>query len=488
MAFQALYEYQAEDVVKSLSQKAILNGSDMGTGKTHTAIATAIEWREQVRKEKGLLLPILVVCPINTFESWAQKLDEQAPQLKYTIIDRQHRSWFLTDIYNLKYDVYIMHWAAVRLIQKQIKKDSIIFSVIIGDEIHNIANRDSAVTENFKLIPCFRKYAASGTASGSVPWNLWSILNWLKPESFSDYWAFVGRYGINENEAEGSGSYKKFVKPKNTAILHHIMEPWYIKHLKKTQCCEHHPDGVMPYLPDKNYEKLYVDLNADQRRIYDEMFDKMVAWVGEQQDTPMIAQIAATKIMRLMQITTATPVVTVETITKIDKETGERYEEDKEVVNLILPSSKMDAAYEVISGTDESIVVFTSFKKAAYLFHQYLVDRGISSKVLSGDTPKDDREVLQKQFRDRQFQVIIAVIQAAAEGIDGLQDVCSTAIFLNRSFSAYKNIQAEDRLHRGGQHNNVTIVDIIARDTIDGERLEKLDGSWAAIKAILGIG
>ena len=446
-----------------------------------------LKWREQVRKETGLLLPILVVAPINTFESWAEKLDQQAPQVKYTIIDRLHRKWFLTDLYNLKYDVYIMHWAAVRLVLKEMLADDIIFSVIVGDEIHNIANRDSSVSQAFKRLRCFRKYAASGTASGSVPWNLWSVLNWLYPSAFSDYWKFCGKYALSEKAVNDSGSYRKFVDVQNEHVLHHIMEPFYIKHLKKSQCCDHHPNGVMPYLPDKNYEKLYVDLNTEQRRIYDEMFNKMVAWIGEQQETPMIAQIAATKLMRLMQIAVATPTISLEKVVKLD-ENRERYEEIKEVVNLTLPSSKMDAAYEVISGSDDSVVVFTSFKKAAYLFEGYLVSRGVSCKVLSDDTPKAERTLIQKQFRDRQFKVFIAVIAAAAEGMDGLQDVCSTAIFLNRSVSAYKNIQAEDRLHRGGQHSNVTIIDIIARDTIDGERLEKLDGSWAAIKRILGIG
>lgn len=486
MAFEALYEYQVADVKKSLKQKAILNGSDMGTGKTHTAIETAIKWREQVVQDEGLLLPILVVAPINTFESWAEKLSEQAPQLTYTIIDRKHRDWFLADLYNLKYDVYIMHWAAVRLVQAQMELDGIVFSVVIGDEIHNIANRNSLVARHFKKIRCYYKYAASGTASGSVPWNLWSTLNWLYPTAFSSYWKFMGKYAVSEQEAYANGGYKKYVGVKNTAILHHIMEPWYIKHLKKTQCCENHPNGVMPWLPDKNYEKLYVDLNPEQRRIYNEMFAKMVAWVGAQQDTPLVAKIAASKLARLMQITLATPVVTFRKVEHLTDE-GNYEIQEEELVNLVLPSTKMDAAFEIIESTDESIIVFTASKKGAYLFHQYLDDRQVTSEVLSGDTPKDERATMQKRFRNGEFQVFVAVIQAAAEGMDGLQDVCNTAIFLNRSLSAYKNIQAEDRLHRGGQHNNVTIVDIIARDTIDGERLDKLDGSWKSIKEMLGI-
>ena len=90
------------------------------------------------------------------------------------------------------------------------------------------------------------------------------------------------------------------------------------------------------------------------------------------------------------------------------------------------------------------------------------------------------------RFVAGEFQVFVAVIQAAAEGIDGLQHATDTAIFLDRSWSTIKNQQAEDRLHRGGQKDTVQIIDVMARSTLDFGRKTKLEAKWGWIKAILG--
>ena len=90
------------------------------------------------------------------------------------------------------------------------------------------------------------------------------------------------------------------------------------------------------------------------------------------------------------------------------------------------------------------------------------------------------------RFGNNEFQVFIAVIQAAAEGIDGLQHATDTAIFLDRSWSTIKNMQAEDRLHRGGQKDTVTIIDVMARNTLDFGRKQRLETKWSWIRSILG--
>lgn len=487
MPFEKLYEYQDEDVQKASEVHSFLNGSDMGTGKTHTAIETACVWRQHVIDDHAVKLPILVVCPINVFESWDEKFKEQKPELSTMVINIKKRQPFIDSIAKCEHDVYIMHWDGVRLVIDEFLSRGIMFSVVIGDEIHNIANRNTAKAKAFKKIRTYRRYAASGTASGNKPWNLWSVLNWLYPTKYSSYWAFVGKFALDEYDYVGSGSYRKFIGVKNVEMLHDQMDPFYVKHLKNSQCCEHHPKGVMPYLPPKVYERLYVNLTPTQSRIYNQMSEKLVAWVGDNQDKPMVASTALVKLLRLAQITAATPVVTMEEVRREDPTTNEEYDEIIEHVELALPSPKMDAAFEIIQESDSSIVVFTSFKKVAYLFERYLRDRGVSCEVLSGDTKQHERTLYKERFRAGEFKVFIAVIQAAAEGMDGLQDVASTAIFFDRSTSSIKNIQAEDRLHRGGQEHNVTIVDIIARHTYDSERLDKLDGNWNMIKRMLGI-
>ncbi len=179
--------------------------------------------------------------------------------------------------------------------------------------------------------------------------------------------------------------------------------------------------------------------------------------------------------------------VSEETRARFDRNTEERYEEVFTSVDLIAPSSKIDAVKELIQDHgDKKFVVFSSSKKACYLAQQEFEKVGITSEVLSGDTTDIKRRRMVQSFVDGDFQVFIAVIQAAAEGIDGLQYATDTAIFLDRAWSTIKNQQAEDRLHRDGQKDTVQIIDVMARDTLDFGRRQKLDTKWSWIRTILG--
>jgi SNF2 family DNA or RNA helicase len=48
------------------------------------------------------------------------------------------------------------------------------------------------------------------------------------------------------------------------------------------------------------------------------------------------------------------------------------------------------------------------------------------------------------------------------------------------------NEQAEERLHRGGQTRIVNVYDIIARDTVDWGRLQRIELKKQWIKRMLG--
>jgi SNF2 family DNA or RNA helicase len=240
----------------------------------------------------------------------------------------------------------------------------------------------------------------------------------------------------------------------------------------------------MEYLPEKTYDRIWVDLNPTQRKFYEQMRKEMVAWVGEHEETPLVASIVVAQLARLSQFTLATPIITgYKDVWNKSKEIWEK----KPIVDLIMPSSKIEAVKEFISDNpDKQLVVFSASKKACYLAQTEFARAGISGEVLSGDTKDFARREMVSRFVRGEFRVFIAVIQAAAEGIDGLQHATDTAVFLDRSWSTIKNKQAEDRLHRDGQKNTVLIIDVMARGTLDLGRHQKLQTKWAWIKTMLG--
>lgn len=483
----SLYPFQREDIEKIARQKAGLIGSEMGTGKTHEAIALDEAWHHLQCQlpERDRVPPTLVIAPLNTFDSWQEKYAIQSPESDVYTIDRKNRDGFTSAIQDGKADVYLMHWDALRLLPDLTKVQ---FNTVVADEVHRIANRKAQVTRALKKLRTNHKLGLSGTATGDKPENLWSILNWLYPTYYKSYWHFVKYYVVYEMQPAG---YNRVVGVKNTHVLKREMSPWYVRHLKRDTCCEHHPDGVMQWLPEKTYETVWVDLSPTQRRVYNQMRDNMVAWVGEHEETPLTATAVVAQLTRLSQIAIATPHLEDRWVKEYRKDprTGERetVEVLKTFVNLELPSSKIDRVLEILEDQpDKQFVIFTSSKKAAYLCQEGLTKKKIVSEVLSGDTPQVQREGMKERFRSKKTRVWVGVIQAGGEGIDYLQECTDTVIFLDRTWSAWRNKQAEDRLHRGGQKDTVEVIDIMARDTIDMGRHQKLELKWAWIRKILG--
>lgn len=495
MTFKELYEFQDQDVQKLSAKRHGLIGSEMGTGKTHEAIAIDQEWWEATDKNaRRATFGTLIVAPLNTFDTWQEKYAEQMPRADIITIDRKNRGKFIAAIKGKKADVFLMHWDALRLMPELRQFQ---FHLIIADEVHRASNRKAQSTRSLKSLHTNHKLAMSGTASGDRPENLWSILNWLWPSYYTSYWNFRKHYCVEEKVyTDGAqAGYSKIVGVQNIGGLMREMSPWYIRHLKRDKCCEHHPEGVMSWLPEKTYDKIWVDLNPTQKKFYEQMRKEMVSWVNEHEDTPLVAQIVVVQLVRLQQMALATPEVYQKQEHAKNPETGEKlYNKDGtpttitvQKVRLVAPSSKIDAAKELIlDESDKQFVVFSASKQACYLAQQAFEEAGITCEVLSGDTPQSQREGMVRRFNDGHYRVFIGVIQAAAEGIDGLQHSTDTAIFLDRSWSTIKNKQAEDRLHRDGQKNTVQIIDIMARNTLDFGRHQRLETKWEWIRQILG--
>lgn len=476
-----LYDFQNEDIEKLYKQKSASIESEMGAGKTHEAIRLDELWNPTVKK------PTLIVAPLNTFDTWRDKYAIQAPSTDVITIDRKNREGFLAKLRLGRGDVFLMHYDALRLMPEL---QAIKFEVIIADEVHRISNHKSKQTKALKKLKTNHKLAISGSMTGSAPDGLWSPYNWLWPKYYTSYWNFRRHYcdEISLFNDSTQTYYSKIIGVKNASSLDAERDPWRVRHLKREQCCPHHPDGIMSYLPDKTYDTIRVDLTPIQRKFYNQMRSQMIAWIGEHENDPLIAQLVITKLARLNQMALATPdeiIVKYKWVT--NKNTGIRTREPYDSVTLKLPSSKIDACKGFIEDhANKQFVVFSSSKQTCYLAQQEFARVGISSEVLSGDTPQSQRDGMVKRFNNGDFQVFTGVIEAAAEGIDGLQHSCDTAIFLDRSWKVIKNKQAEERLDRPGQKNSTQIIDIIARDTLDIGKKSTLELKWGWIKEMLG--
>jgi SNF2 family DNA or RNA helicase len=193
----------------------------------------------------------------------------------------------------------------------------------------------------------------------------------------------------------------------------------------------------------------------------------MLAWVGQHEDSPLIANVVVSQMMRLQQFACA----------YAEFRDGELF--------LAEPSSKLDAVMDILSRSDKPIVIFTQFKKLIYLLEKRLQKAGIEYVRYTGDdrkTREDDKE----RFIRGEARVFMGTITAGGVGLDGLQQAADTMIFTDRLWNPALNQQAEDRLWRDGQKNAVQIIDIMAYNTVDLGRKQRIDQVWGWIRRLLG--
>jgi len=210
------------------------------------------------------------------------------------------------------------------------------------------------------------------------------------------------------------------------------------------------------------------------------MKENMLAWIGTQETEPVVAPVVIAQLTRLQQFAIA--YAEQRPVTRRDR-SGNTYTETK--MFLSEPSSKLDAVMELIEESDgSSVVVFSQFAQVIELLAKRLEKKGITHGKFVGATPADERARIISGFQDRKIQVFLGTI--AAGGIGITLTAASTVIFIDRSWSAALNLQAEDRLHRIGQKSAVQVIDIIAEGTIDSARIKVIQRKWKWIKRLIG--
>ena len=327
---------------------------------------------------------------------------------------------------------------------------------IIVDECHRMKNRKAQQTRALKNIKNVEyKTALSGTPVINAPYEFWSVLNWIKPSAFKSYWKFYQQYTDFEIDPRG---FHKVKGPKEAESLLEAIDPFYVRRLKV---------DVLKDLPEKYYTEIEVELTTVQKRAYKTMQDHMISWIGKQEEETLAAPVVIAQLTRLMQFAVAY---------------GEL---EGEKLVLTEPSAKLDVLLDLLEDNPkEQFVVFTRFKGFVDLASKKFSSLGISHVALTGDTPQEDRGRIVDEFQEGRHRVFIGTIAAGGVGITLTN--ASTVVFIDRDWSPALNSQAEDRLHRIGQKNAVQVIDIIAKDTIDRGRHQKLELKLSWIKQLLG--
>lgn len=458
-----------EDVLRTLEagQWTGLLAMDLGTGKTPTAT-----WAAQ-RAGSG---HVLIIAPLRTEPGWARTVREITGQdLRPCTNSRSNtkaRRQNTEDLFNGKPGWYFITWELMRVrnthkVWNQQKKCRVSKSVphpfngttfdhVIADEVHRACNKSSQSSQVLTRIRAKHRLALSATPAGDQPVNIFGALKFLYPKRYSNFQKFGTQFFYSQVDPYSETGFGRiYGAEKRPGAVRRTVPTWV-----SVKAAE-----VLDDLPDVTVTRVDATMTAAQRRQYRGWKDKAIAWLGEH---PLAIDLPMTKDMRLRQATLGELTLTV------DDKGQEQVAYDKDC-----KSGKIDALLDILSDIgDEQVIVYVHSQRFMTPLLHRLRKAGYSAIEVSGKS--SDRW---EDFRDGKVQVMCAVIEAVAEGVDGLQHNCRTEIWLSQSNQVVKNLQATGRLNRSGQRRGVIRYLVNCPGTIDTDAVEpRLNGKYQDLK------
>lgn len=460
--------YQEDVINKGVSllenNKFLALLMEMRLGKTKCIIHIA-----ELLKEKGLINSILVIAPNALMSVWQ---DEPA---KHSYLEYKSFIWeakkaknksFQKEISNFIYDkgfkILLVNIEALQNSNKDLKLllDTFIKNhktLCILDESSKIKNHGSNRTINTieYTKSCSYKVILTGTCITEslldyysqfcfLKYNFWNYpgFKFSGRGSSKFYYLFRARYAILKTIQTNTRSFQKVVGFKLQSELVNKTAPYCITLKLK---------DVFTDLPEQIEQEIKIDMNSEQRRVYDEL--KKQLWI-EYNNKLLTVKNKVSLYGRSMQITSGFFPTT----------------------NDLIGGSceKLKAILEDCETYEGKITVISFFKSDIHYMAKELKRLYGEDSVVcyTGDQSKEEKDINLKAFQNnKEVKWFLLSPGSGSYGID-LQH-CSLVYYFCRSLSNDQNIQIKARAFGPLQKSNVIYKDIVMKNSID-EKVVKL--------------
>jgi hypothetical protein len=402
---------------------------DMGLGKTIQVLAL-LDARREARASGGAAgpRPSLAVVPRSLVFHWKREAARFTPELR--ILDHTGGARLKPGDHFEDYDVILTTYGTLRRDALQFKDQR--FDYAILDEAQAIKNPGTLSAKAVRLLKAGNRLAMSGTPVENHLGELWSLFEFLNP-------GMLGRASVLANGGRNPDE-------RTRAVLAKALRPFILRRTKGQVATE---------LPEKTEQTIYCDLEAKDRKLYDELRDYyrsrlLQNGAGEQSGQFKIQVLEA--LLRLRQAACHPGL--------IDK--GKTDESSSKIDTLL---AQLDQVLE----ENHKCLVFSQFTSLLAIVRGHLDRDKIPYVYLDGQTR--DREARVEQFQnDPNMKLFLISLKAGGLGLN--LNAAEYVYLLDPWWNPAVEAQAIDRAHRIGQTRRVFAYRIIARDTVEEKVLE----------------
>lgn len=415
------YQIEANSWLNTLSEAGFggILADDMGLGKTIEMISLLLGDKKK--------MPSLVVCPMSLVYNWQEEIIKWNVDIKCVPVigSAKERQDIISSIRTDEKIIYISSYDSLRRDLMYYKSK---FRFIIADEAQYIKNQAALKSEAIKTLDSEVRFALTGTPIENGLQDMWNIFDFVAPGYLSNYNSFKSRY-------------EDLILNKDIKALKRLqskLKPFILRRTKK---------DVLKDLPDKTETIYYTKLNPSEQKLYDANVLKIKEEIGNNEGAIILSMLT-----RLRQICVDPGMYLAD------------YKEDSSKLLLCV-----DILKKAISGQHKTLI-FSQFTSVFPNLEKMLTNENIEFLKITGQTKAEERIHLVNKFNEGNTPVMLISLKAGGTGLN-LQSA-DTVIHLDPWWNVSVENQATDRAHRIGQKNQVNVIKLVAKNTIEDKVLE----------------
>lgn len=448
-----LYPYQELGALHLAFGRRSLLADDMGCGKTVQAIAATALLREL--RDIG---KVLIICPASLKHQWAREI-RKFTSLPATVVqgpspDRrvqyQQASFFTIINYEL-------------VLRDQEHLEALRPDVIILDEAQRIKNWRTKTATEVKRLRSRYAFVLTGTPLENRLDELYSIFQFLDPRILGPLWQFNENYF--ELEKLKSGAYK-VLGYKNLDALRARLAPYIMRRTR---------GEVLKDLPERVDNNFFVELTPPQRKAYEEyaqVVAKLLSILKRRPLTPKERDLLLKALVKMRLICNALALHDRNLSAKERERTAPKL---GELFNILS---------DEVANNGHKALIFSQWSGMLDLTVPVLKRLNLGFVKLTGDVPAARRGLLiERFFADPDCRVFLST---DAGGLGLNLQAASLVVNLDLPWNPAVLEQRIARAHRHGQPRAVSVINLIAQDSIEERMLDTLAKKRNVFASIFG--
>lgn len=409
-----------------------------GLGKSFVTMQSCIRLLE-----KDLAKRILIVVPSGLINMWEDDLLKSGldPDILFVYLPKKGKK----DVELLPskgHKVVLISYSLI--FRRPIDND---FDTFICDESHNLKSHKAKAYKTLKKLikPKDKVLLLSGTPFPNGRIEIFSQLDLIQPGIVGkNITQFRNNYCVCTNK----DYYIYDVLPENNKLIDGILHKY----------CDFRKTSEAVELPPVSYINIPYEMSKKQKKSYNQIKNTKIYKDKAGEEIPLVQP--AIRLMLLRQVTSGFVKMNLD----YTKELGMKFELndclDKEI-------PKEQTLFDLLNALPQNKqgLIWVAFRETGERLKRYL-EKYFKVGLIHGNVNKPDRAKLLKKYQEKKIQFLIAHPLTLGTGINIFQKT-QYMIWYELSYDAALYEQAEGRINRLGQDNNMFIYTLLGRQTVD---------------------